>query len=457
MKISIISVFPELHERFIATSLIARAVEKNLISFNLIKLSDMCAPKERIDEPTCGPGAGMIIKPEVIEKAIDTAETAFGLGYRIFFSPQGELLTQPRIRQLATELFDISGDASPDIKTWQTERASSQPVQPITHLILVCSRYEGMDARVEQYYAHKLISIGDYVLMGGDLPAQVFLEAILRLIPGIVGKNASVEHDSFTGPLLDHPEYGLPTAWKDLIIPEVIRSGNHQLINTWRRQEACKNTLYKRFDWFRAHNPSSEDKTLACSNIPSHYIVLMHDQVHLKHEGIGQTSIATLDIHDIARSSATYGIKNYFIVSPMKDQQTILKTFLDFWRSDDGKQYNETRHRAISAVIPAFSLAEVIEHIQKIEKKDPIIISTSAKIADHQVKIDYNSQGKIWSQERPVLFIFGTGQGLSREVLDQSHYMLLPIQGLTDYNHLSVRAATSIILDRWLGLNQRLE
>src|SRR5579862_1413439 len=99
MKISIISVFPELHEHFIATSLIARAVEKNIISFNLIKLSDMCAPKERIDEPTCGPGAGMIIKPEVIEKAIDTAEKEYGPGYRIFFSPQGEKLTQPRIRR----------------------------------------------------------------------------------------------------------------------------------------------------------------------------------------------------------------------------------------------------------------------------------------------------------------------------------------------------------------------
>jgi len=441
----------------------------------------MCAPKERIDEPTCGPGAGMIIKPEVIEKAIDTAETAFGHGYRIFFSPQGELLTQPGIRRLATELFGQPD--LPELTTSQTQEPGARPTvsvealcedwkepcvsnqkgapqqeaNPITHLILICSRYEGIDARVEQYYADKLISIGDYVLMGGDLPAQVFLEAILRLVPGIVGKTASVEHDSFTGPLLDHPEFGLPTTWKDKTIPEVVRSGNHQVINNWRRQEACKNTLYKRFDWFRAHNPAPEDKVLARGYIPSHYVVLMHDQVHLKHGTIGQTSIATLDIHDIARSSATYGIKKYFIVSPMKDQQTILQTFLDFWRSDDGKKYNETRHKAISNVIPAFSLEEVIESIKKLENKEPLIISTSAKAGDHQIKIDYYSQGMVWKQERPVLFIFGTGQGLSRQVLDLSHYMLLPIQGLTDYNHLSVRAATSIILDRWLGLNQRLE
>jgi len=447
MKISIISVFPELHERFISTSLIARAVEKKVISFNLIKLSNMCEPKERIDEPTCGPGAGMIIKPEVIEKAIQTAESHHGPGYRIFFSPQGETLTQPRIRRLAAQLFDV-----PDVPTTPQTQA-----QKIDHLILVCSRYEGIDARVEQYYAHQVISIGDYVLMGGDLPAQVFLEALLRLLPGIVGKNASVEHESFSGPFLDYPEYGLPVEWKGLQIPEVVRSGNHQLINDWRRQEACKKTIHKRFDWFKANNPSAEDKALSRKYIPPHYVVLMHSQVNLKQGPVGTTSIASLDIHDIARSSATYGIKNYFVVSPLEDQQNILQTFLKFWRSDVGKNYNLSRFNAISRVIEAYSLEEAVARIKKQEGKDPIIISTSARASDHQIKIDYNSQGMIWSQEKPVLFIFGTGQGLSKEVLDQSHYMLLPIQGLTDYNHLSVRAAASIILDRWLGLNQSLK
>jgi tRNA (guanine37-N1)-methyltransferase len=177
-------------------------------------------------------------------------------------------------------LFGEKTEASPVTSTAKLDK-------PIKHLILVCPRYEGVDARVEEYYADKVISIGDYVLMGGDLPAQVFIEALLRHLPGVVGNESSVEQESFTGPFLDYPEYGLPVEWKGMEIPEVVRSGDHQRIAKWRCEQACKKTILKRFDWFVSSSPSKKDLALCLEMIPPHYVVLMHTQVNLKVGHIG--------------------------------------------------------------------------------------------------------------------------------------------------------------------------
>jgi tRNA (guanine37-N1)-methyltransferase len=435
MKISLITVFPELHKTFLQTSLIARACEKKLIEVNLVRFSDMCAPKERIDEPTVSHGAGMIIKPEITQKAIEQCQEKWGNGFKIFFSPQGQKLTQPLLNKFS-------------------EKFNSQEN---THLILVCSRYEGIDARVEEHYADLVLSIGDYVVMGGDLPAQIFLEGLLRLMPGIVGKKESVEKESFQGPVLDYPEYGLPVEWEEKKIPEILRTGNHKEISQWRTTQAYKKTFLSRFDWFVSSNPSTQECALMHTLIPSHYIAIMHTDVKLKVEGVGNTSIASLDIHDAARASITYGIKNLFIVSPLQDQQEILRTFLKFWGSEIGKKYNESRQQAVSCVRPVFSFQEMIETINKQENmKAPIIITTSAQNIKYGKQIDFYSQGEVWQHDRPVLFLFGTGQGLSEKILEKSDYSLLPISGLTEYNHLSVRSAISIVLDRWLGLHSKI-
>jgi hypothetical protein len=182
----------------------------------------------------------------------------------------------------------------------------------------------------------------------------------------------------------------------------------------------------------------------------------MHTQVVLKGGAIGNTSIPSVDIHDIARSCAPSGIKNFFIVSPLEDQQSIVKTFLDFWNSEDGKKYNANRQNAIARVIQAYSYDEMIESITNKEGVAPIIVTTSAKEHDLTKKIDYFSQQEVWQTGKPVLMLFGTGQGLCNEILDKSDYLLVPISGMTNYKHLSVRSAASIILDRWLGLNPKL-
>jgi tRNA (guanine37-N1)-methyltransferase len=458
MKISIITVFPELHEQFIKQSLIGRAIESGLIEINLIRFSDLCAPKKRIDEPTAGPGAGMIIKPEVVERAITACEQQHGVGYKIFFSPQGTKLTQPVLKKMATQ-FDSFNKLRPNgvISPNHSEQAPCAVSNGLDHLILICSRYEGIDTRVEAHYADAVISIGDYVLMGGDIPAQVFLEGLLRLIPGIVGRQESVEKESFSGPFLDHPEYGLPVEWKGMRIPDIVQSGNHGAIEEWRQEEACKKTITCRFDWFRSAQPSAEAIKLAKKHIPNHYAALMHTQVMLKSGTVGTTSITSIDLHDTARSCSTYGIKNFFMVSPLADQQAILSTFMDFWKSEEGRLYNQSRYHAVNKVKPTYSLDEVITDITAQEGQAPIIVATSAKTHTHNNIIDYHSQQIVWQHNRPVLFLFGTGQGLCEELLAKCDYLLIPVEGMTDYNHLSVRSAIAIVLDRWLGLQPHLE
>ncbi len=454
MKISIITVFPELHELFIKTSIIGRAAEKGLVEFNIVRFSDMCPPKERIDEPTVGPGVGMIMKPTVVQQAITICEEKWGHGFKVFFSPQGIKLNQ---RNLAVIAKNIQQEAE---KRWILNQVQDDKVElsrsQSPHLILVCPRYEGVDARVEEHYADLIISIGDYVIMGGDLPAQVFLEGLLRLVPGIVGKQESVEQDSFQSPFFDHPGYGLPVTWEGKTIPDVLRSGNHAEIERWRKEAAAKKTIEQRFDWFASSQPTQEDITLAKKFIPPHYVALMHTDVNLKEGRVGTTSIASLDIHDTARACATYNIKNFFIVCPLVDQQGIVKTFLNFWGSEQGAKYNQTRQQAVSLVKQLASFDELIAAIERQEGVKPIIVTTSAKDHPFGKKIDYQSQTEVWRHNRPILFVFGTGQGLSDHILAKSDYLLVPLQGLSNYKHLSVRSAVSIILDRWLGLHPEI-
>ena len=475
IKISIITVFPELHENFINTSLIQRATEQGIVQFNLVRFSNMCQPKERIDEPTVGHGAGMIIKPEVIQKAIDQCQEKWGSGFKIFFSPQGQRLDQRKLSNIYKKLIPQAenqqnqSDKSPLDPAATTTTASatasittatneSESPRSDLHLILICSRYEGIDERVESFYADMTVSIGDYVLMGGDLPAQVFLEGLLRLIPNVVGKTASVENESFQGAFFDHPEYGLPVEWNQMKIPDILRSGNHKQIEIWRKEQAVKKTILNRFDWIRESHLNETDLELCRKFIPNHYVVIMHSQV-IVGDGhkVGHTSVASIDIHDIARSCKTYGIKNFFIVTQLEDQFKIVNTFFDFWHSKKGKDYNLSRYNAIESVILTKSFESVLEQIKQKENLDPIIVTTSAKAHGNGVKIDYFSQGLVWKENRPVLIVFGTGQGLSDEIMDQSNFILTPVRGLTSYNHLSVRSAAAIILDRWLGLNSKVE
>jgi tRNA (guanine37-N1)-methyltransferase len=405
-----------------------------LIDVQRKKFTDYVAPKERIDAPTCGHSAGMVIRPEVIERAIQERESTRGVAYKIFFSPHGTLLDQQLLKQMYVDMQSKNVD----------------------HLLLVAGRYEGMDARVEEIYADAVVSIGNFVLMGGDLPAMIFLEGFARLIPKVVGRQESVENDSFYGPFVDYPEYSLPVVWQGLQVPDVLRSGNHQQIADWRLQKSVERTVLCRFNWMRSFALTKNEKKLARTVIPPHCVVLMHNQVLVGKQRIeGHTSVTSIDIHDIARSAHTYGLEHFFIVTSLEDQHAIVKQFLYFWQQSEGIEYNHTRHEALERVKIMHTLDDVMEWINQNYGQKPLQVVTSAQKIEGVPVLTFVDQETVWKHNKPVLFILGTGQGLAPSMLSKADYALVPLEGLSEYNHLSVRSAASVIFDRWLGISQK--
>jgi tRNA (guanine37-N1)-methyltransferase len=209
MNFSVISIFPDILKSFIQYGLISKALEKNLVKIDIYDLRDFTTDKhKKVDDRPFGGGAGMVLKPEPLFNAVNDIKKK-KKGNVILFSAYGELLTQRKIKKLSKE----------------------------NHLILVCGRYEGVDQRVIDHLVDEEISIGEYVLMGGEIAAEVLIESVSRMIPGVVGKKESVETDSF---FFENqhavPQYTQPRNFKGMRIPEILLSGNHKEIASWRKK-----------------------------------------------------------------------------------------------------------------------------------------------------------------------------------------------------------------------------
>ncbi len=430
MDIFVSTLFSELYDKFLSTSIINRAIVSKKITVSLLDMFSFVLPKERVDSEIVGHGSGMLLGAPIIEKTYnkvinDTNKKPF----TIFFSPHGKVLNQALLKDLY-------------------EAISDRP------LLLFSGRYEGFDVRAEEVYADEIVSIGDYVLFGGDLPVMVFLEGLLRLIPGVIGKKESVDEDSFSGPFVDHPHYALPNEWHSKSIPSVLKGGDHKKIIEWRLNESVKRTIKTNWSWLSKSILKQLEKVLVKKHIPNHYCVLLHNDVMLPGEIVGNSSVTSIDIHDIARSSTTYGISGYFIVTRLISQQKLVDKFLKFWQSDEKSKINASRAFALKNVFLKFELSEVIDEITKIEGVEPItIVTSSRRNVDHLNMITYHDQSKIWNNLRPILFIFGTSHGIDPSLIEKFDYKLLPIEGLEEFNFLSVRSAAAIVFDRWLGFN----
>ena len=224
-KFDVITLFPEMITPLVQVSILKRAQEKGLVSIQVHPLRNYAGTKHRVtDDSPYGGGAGMVLKPEPIFAATD-AIRAEGDGLRILLaSPQGRVFDQAWAEELSQEN---------------------------SRLVLVCGHYEGVDERVKTGLGAEEFSVGDYVLTGGEIPVLVILDSVIRLIPGVLGDPNSARQDSFTDDLLEHPHYTRPFRFREMEIPEVLRSGNHGQIDQWRRQQALMTTLKKRPDLFK--------------------------------------------------------------------------------------------------------------------------------------------------------------------------------------------------------------
>lgn len=222
MKIDIISLFPEFFSAFFDHSIIKRAIAANRLTMSVTNPRDFAHNKHnQVDDTMYGGGAGMLMMAPPIFEAVESVTQEEEVRRRvIFLGPAGVPFTQEKARQLAT--YD--------------------------QLVLVCGHYEGVDYRVEEHLVDETISIGDYVLTGGELPAMVVADAVARMIPGVLGAASGAVEDSFYRPMLEGPQYTKPQVYRDWEVPEVLRSGHHKHIADWRLQEAVKRTIACRPD-----------------------------------------------------------------------------------------------------------------------------------------------------------------------------------------------------------------
>ncbi|HET9672465.1 MAG TPA: tRNA (guanosine(37)-N1)-methyltransferase TrmD [Actinomycetota bacterium] len=220
MLIDVVTIFPAILEGPLRESLLGRAIEQGLVEVRVHDLRDRTADRHRsVDDEAYGGGPGMVMKPEPWFTAVEALDP--DRGRVILLSPAGRRLDQELVRELAAE----------------------------PHLTLLCGRYEGVDERVVEGLPAEEVSIGDYVLSGGELPALVVIEAVTRLVPGVIGKEESHRRDSFEAPgLLDHPHYTRPPTFRGMEVPEVLRSGDHDAIERWRREAALAKTRRNRPD-----------------------------------------------------------------------------------------------------------------------------------------------------------------------------------------------------------------
>jgi len=236
MNFDILTLFPEMFEGPFSTSILSRAREKKLININITNIRDYTEDKHNTtDEPPYGGGAGMVLKVNPIYKAWnDINAKNREKVHTVLLSPQGKTLNQEKVKELSS----------------------------YNNLTLICGHYEGVDERVRKSIVDEEVSIGDYVLTGGELPAMVLVDAVSRMVDGVLGDEDSSKKDSFYEGLLEHPHYTRPREFENMKVPEVLLSGHHARIKRWRLKKALKRTLIRRPDLLEKKKLSKREKKL---------------------------------------------------------------------------------------------------------------------------------------------------------------------------------------------------
>jgi tRNA (guanine37-N1)-methyltransferase len=234
MKFDIVTIFPRMVDAGVAEGVVKRGIDAGVLDVRVHDLRDFTMDRHRtVDDLPYGGGPGMVMKVEPFVKAIDHVKSTRGApGAVVLLSPQGRVFTQREARRL----------------------------HGTGHVVLLCGRYEGIDERIRTLVATEELSVGDFVVSGGELPALLVLDAVSRLVAGVVGDEASVEADSFTRGLLDYPHYTRPATFAGLAVPDVLLSGHHEAVRRWRKREALARTVDRRPDLIGAAELDDEEQ-----------------------------------------------------------------------------------------------------------------------------------------------------------------------------------------------------
>ena len=422
MHFNILTIFPEFFDSPLGCGLMGKARERGIFSTSLINPRDFSDDRHRsVDDRPYGGGPGMVMSLQPLLRAVHSIPDP---GRLVLLSPQG----RPFNQEMAA---DLAGEDT---------------------LTLVCGRYEGIDARFVPLTGAEPVSIGDFVLNGGESAAICLVEAVTRLQGSYMGCAESTREESFSSGLLEYPHYTRPQEYDNLQVPPVLLSGDHARIARWRREQSLLRTCAYRPDLLEQTCLSSRDMDFLRTQTRTRlgrnlYVALIHWPVMNKQGEMTAVSLTNLDIHDIARVCHSYGLGGYFLSTPLQDQQALAARLVDHWRIGQGRRANPDRTSAVQGVRIASDLDEVVRQIEEQTGTVPRIVATSAR-AEGQVPC---SAVRRHLENEPVVLLLGTGSGLAPQVLDRAQDILRPIRCFEAYNHLSVRSAAAITIDRILG------
>lgn len=407
MRFTVVTIFPDMFASVLDASMLGRARAAGLLAVDFVDPRDFTADKHRsVDDSPYGGGPGMVMKVEPLVAAI---ESIGGEPHRVLMSPAGAPLRQARVRQLAE----------------------------LDHIVLVCGRYEGIDERVTELAIDEELSLGDFVLTGGELAAMAVIDSVARFVPGVLGESTSTDEESFSEGLLEYPQYTRPAEFRDRAVPDILLSGDHARIAAWRRERSVERTAARR--------PELAPRADIAART---HVALVHHPVYDRNGRVVTTAVTNLDLHDIARSAATYGLAGVHIVTPVAAQREKIDRILSVW--DGRKDDRDNRPDALAQVRPAASIEAVVA-----ELGDPLVVATTASTerceAGSVVGPADFPRVSVEVAPRPVLLVFGTGWGLTDEIISESDQILAPIRGAAEFNHLSVRSAVAVVLDRLFG------
>lgn len=429
MKFDIVTIFPDFFESVFSFGVISRALENKTVEINVHDLRAYSPAKHgKTDDTPYGGGSGMLMTPGPIGNAISSVREKYLRSAVILTTPKGEEFNDRKAQELCG----------------------------FEQLIILCGRYEGVDDRVTELYVDMKISTGKYINSGGEYGCSLIVDAVSRYLPGVLGNTESLASESLKEGLLEYPQYTKPRTYRGKKVPEVLISGDHEKISKWRRRKSIKSTFIE--------NPASLDdarlskeedaflKGLKAGSSPGFkvYIALVHYPAYNSRLEVVSTAFKSIDAHDISRDATTYGVKKFYLVNPVEEQRRLAGRLVDHWIEGEGKDFNETKSKAFGIISIMSTIEEVTGQIEEIEEKPPKIVATDARFSDDMT--GYRAlREKIFENQEPFLILFGTGSGLTLETMEAADYVLKPISGYSEFNHLSVRSAAAIVLDRLLS------